>query len=81
MSEDIMWQCFSKTYIKIFSVFNINSWILFKIQRIRIYENRYQEYVILTNTPWESYKQKSDECHPFYSNLKIINEILKLTTL
>ena len=52
------------TCIRLFSwflfVFKVNSWTLFKIQRIRIYENRYQEYIILTNTLWESHKEKKD---------------------
>jgi len=40
----------------------VNSWTSFKIQRIRIYENRYREYILLTNTLWESHKEKKDYC-------------------
>ena len=52
------------TCIRLFSwflfIFKANSWTLFRIQRIRIYENRYREYIILTNTLWESHKGKKD---------------------
>ena len=64
-------------YIRLFSwfllAFKANSWTLSQIQRIGIYENRYRQYIILTNTLWESHKEKKDY-HPQVKSRGTSNE-------